>query len=196
MVVIFGFIIGAFISYFLFQIFSTNVAWEWQLLVSLGSGIVGGVIFYFFYHLAIFMIGASLGCLLSLFMIKSLWVYYSFQPSELELTKVLCYIIIGISSVVTGSITVKFEKVLVIITTAFIGGYFIVLSILLVLGVSFSTFISNLASLSTTSSTSVDPIFLALIWCLAWLTGVIFQFFTTRNKSHSPEKTKIVVING
>lgn len=110
-VAVYGFLLGFMLAYTLLPMFA-SLSGILVLVISIGVGIVGALLFIFFLYLGIFFIGFGAGVILSLLIVEVLGI---------NILDWYVYIPVLIIGCILGSLTLNKRRIFIAIFTAFIG---------------------------------------------------------------------------
>ena len=193
---ILGFILLSALTYAILNIYEAQLATWIIVIITIISGIIGGFLFHFLYSFAIFMVGATLGLIGSVYLLRFLIITFEYQPNNYFTFKAVCLIIMCIGSCIVGTITLQFQKVLIIITTSIIGGYILILAVFILLGGSVTTYFDTVTSLSTVASENADlPYVLLALWIFSSIVGMVVQALTNRKKKQRISEKQYILVN-
>ena len=109
---IYGLAVGGVAGYFLTAVFLPSVGATERLLISAGAGVVLALLFSFFIHLGVFMIGFGGGMLLSLLVI---------EVFRLNVTDWFVYVPAVAAGCIFGVLTLNLKRIFLSVFTSFIG---------------------------------------------------------------------------
>lgn len=168
---VYGFILGFLLANTLIPMFTSLGSLE-AMLISLGIGVVVGLLFVLFFYAGIFFIGFGAGIMLCLLFI---------QVFDLNIYNWYIYIPTLIIASILGSITLNKRRIFVSLFTAFIGASMLAVAISSFFnGITYDTFMSygNIDTLSNTYTSM--PYLIAVV--VLFVAGLVIQLTMTSRK--------------
>lgn len=191
MILVLGFLFfGIFTFLVLYSV--TELDWWWILLISLPVGVLGAVLFHCLYLGGVFCVGVVLGFLLGMVFMGFINYYVGDSVATTTWFIALTWAVIFTAALITGVVTVKFQRALLIIGTSVGGAYLMVATFdYIISDGSFSEILVNVftGAYQDFNSGWVAYLMVAL-WFLASIIGIVVQFqLTAKGYNHSPTKT-------
>jgi len=176
LIILFGFLFCAIVTYVAIDNNFTDLAWYWTLIPAVVAGIIGAIIFKLFYKLAIFALGFCGGLILGLMFVGYLTNIVSSDLAAKTWWTIVCWGIAIFIGCVIGIITVKLERFLIVIVTAILGSYCVVASIAYLVGD--GSLPGIIKSLINQQQIVISWKFYLVVgsWGLLSIFGVLFQF--------------------
>eukprot|EP01094_Clydonella_sp_ATCC50884_P021754 TRINITY_DN486_c0_g1_i1.p2 TRINITY_DN486_c0_g1~~TRINITY_DN486_c0_g1_i1.p2 ORF type:complete len:258 (-),score=118.84 TRINITY_DN486_c0_g1_i1:191-964(-) len=195
LIIVIGFVIGFMICYMILDAHAGLDEWA-NVLISIVPGILGAILLHMFYQIAVFTVGFLAGFLgMSTLVVGFLGTYIS-DDTWFEVTSYVVLIVIGI---VCGILALKFEKLVLVFATAFIGSYGITVAIdyfIYVDDAEFATVVySVFAGESVNFSTEWVAWLMLLVWVIICIVGFVFQHKMTRGYHASTASERVVIIS-
>mmetsp|Transcript_19550 Transcript_19550/g.75067 ORF Transcript_19550/g.75067 Transcript_19550/m.75067 type:complete len:312 (-) Transcript_19550:43-978(-) len=191
MVLLLGFLFFAIFTFLVLYSFTT-LEWYWMLLISLPVGILGAVLFHFLFLVGVFCVGVVLGFLLGMVLMSFVNYYAGDSTATSTWFIALTWAVIFTFALVSGIVTVKFQRALLIIGTSVGGAYLMVATFdYLISDGSFSEILVNVFTGAYQDFNSGWVAYLMVfLWLLASLIGIVVQFqLTAKGYQHAPKKT-------
>lgn len=168
---IYGFIAGFMLAYTLLPMF-TSLDSIYVILISLGAGVVGALLFVLFLYAGLFFIGFGAGVLISLLLIDAF---------NLNLYEWYVYIPVIIIGCVLGSITLNNRRIFVSLFTSYIGASMLAISIYAIVNGINSSNLMLSGNLQSTGGLYTSWLYIIALAVL-FAAGLVIQLTVTSKK--------------